>query len=154
MGMNAFLLEDRGQKMKALTTLTNKRRRGFSLLEVVLGLAFLAVILVTLIAVFTTTSAAILNSKENERKVMTVLSSLEQMEGVDFDKLVSTYNRSEDVGGAIITTTVNKTAPNSAEIIVTAAWTSVKGIPRTLTLKREVSKYAKENVNETPVTTP
>ena len=135
-----------GLKIKVLKI---KKLCGFSLIEVLLGLAFLAIILVTLIAVFTTTSAAIVNSKEKELHVMAVLSSLERTEGVDFDQLTSSYTRSEDVGGATIVTTVHKTMPDSAEIIVTATWTSVKGIQKELTLKREVSKYADENANNT-----
>lgn len=135
--------------MKALT---NKRRRGFSLIEVLIGVAVITVILLGLFATFMIVTSGILNTKESEQVAIKILSDLERTEGEDSLTPGTTIT---NVKGTTIVTEITRvipTGPKSADIFnisVTASWTTPNGVSRDLTMSRTKSKYADINAGET-----
>ncbi len=130
---------------------TYKRSRGFSLVEVLLGLLVIIIVLLGLFATFMIVTSGILNTKESEHVAMKILSELERVEG---EELIFA-DTSTNANGITMTTSVTRIVPSgpkssdAAIITVTANWTTPKGVARELTMTRTKTKYGANNAGET-----
>ena len=129
-----------------MKVLTYKRSRGFSLVEVLLGMTVLSIALLALFATFLIVTSGILNTKGHEEVAMRILSELERVEGAE--NLV-TGTTSKTVNGIKLTTETTGSSTGTRYVTVTASWTSATGKLKTLTMNRTKSKYADLNAGET-----
>ena len=133
-----------------MKVLTYKRSRGFSLVEVLLGMTVLSIALLALFATFLIVTSGILNTKGHEEVAMRILSELERVEGAE--NLV-TGTTSKTVNGIKLTTETTGSSTGTRYVTVTASWTSATGKLKTLTMNRTMnrtkSKYADLNAGET-----
>ena len=129
-----------------MKVLTYKRSRGFSLVEVLLGMTVLSIALLALFATFLIVTSGFLNTKGHEEVAMRILSELERVEGAE--NLV-TGTTSKTVNGIKLTTETTGSSTGTRYVTVTASWTSATGKLKTLTMNRTKSKYADLNAGET-----
>ena len=131
---------------------TYKRSRGFSLVEVLIGVAVIVIILLGLFATFMIVTSGILNTKQSEQIAVKLLSELERVEG---DTNLAVGTTSTYANGTTIITEITRVIPSGPKsndgfnVSVTARWTSPTGVSRDLTMTRTKSRYADINASQT-----
>ena len=135
-----------------MKVLTYKRSRGFSLVEVLIGVAVIVIILLGLFATFMIVTSGILNTKQSEQIAVKLLSELERVEG---DTNLAVGTTSTYANGTTIITEITRVIPSGPKsndvfnVSVTARWVTPKGVSRDLTMRRTKSRYADINANQT-----
>ena len=92
-----------------MKVLTYKRSRGFSLVEVLIGVAVIVIILLGLFATFMIVTSGILNTKQSEQIAVKLLSELERVEG---DTNLAVGTTSTYANGTTIITEITRVIPS------------------------------------------
>ena len=122
-----------------------KKLRAFTLVEVLISFFILTIVLLGLMSVMIIITGGIVTTRDRERATLMALSEMERMEGIPFDDLnlfITPKIVSED---SFVRTVQTFISTDSADIVVSVAWSGGDSKNKSVKFSREVSRFAYKN---------
>lgn len=113
---------------------------GFTLLEVLIALAFLSVALLTLAQMSIVAIRGNAAGAKMTQAVTMAQDKIEQLKNFTYTQLLATANGNDAAGAIARTWTITTPSPGLAQIQVITTWTDMNGKQKTVRLTTEVSE--------------